>query len=88
MWKCIDNIHFPGTSSSGDDHASLFRRQVLTRNDTDSNTSGYRYIETVMRREDFTLSVAGDKGNHNLETILGACETDNIAQTFKLLLDV
>jgi hypothetical protein len=32
--------------------------------------------------------VAGDKGNHNLETILGACETDNIAQTFKLLLDV
>ena len=38
MWKCIDNIHFPGTSSSGDDHASLFRRQVLTRNDTDSNS--------------------------------------------------
>jgi hypothetical protein len=41
-----------------------------------------------MRREDFTLSVAGDKGNHNLENILGACETDNIAQAFKLLLDV
>jgi hypothetical protein len=88
MWTCTENIHFLGTSSSGDDHASLFRRQVLTRNDTDSNASGYRYIETAMRREDFTRSMAGDKGNINLETILGAGGTDNIAQAFKLLLDV
>lgn len=88
MWKCIENIQFPGTSSSGDENASLFRRQVLTRNDTESNASGYQHIETAMWREDFTLSVAGDKGNNNLETILGACETDNIAQAFKLILDV
>ena len=73
MWTCVHSLTFPEASLDSNDHASLFRQQLLTRDNDDSQTSrtGCRYIETSIRRCNGNLSVRGTNDGGSLETILG-----------------
>lgn len=89
MWRSVHDIAFPGASS--DSGASpLFRQQVLSLNDETSSESGYRYIETSIRRHDNTLSIAGkdEDDDNSLETLLGKGSADVVARAFQLLFDI
>ena len=90
MWECIHDIAFPETLDGSDNHAPVFRQQELTRNEGENqrSQSGYRYIETSIRRHDNTLSLAGSDDRGSLETILGTNGTAVAARAFDLLLNI
>lgn len=91
MWNSFHDIPFEDTTSDrSGDHASLFRQQVLTRDSykKSSSRSGYKYIETSIRRHYNSLSIAGNDDNESLATILGVKGASVATQAFSLLLNI
>lgn len=86
MWNTVYNLVFPDFSES----SPLFRQQVLTRDtkESESSQSGYKYIETSIRRLDNALSIAGSNDDDSLESSLGARGAAVAAEAFQLLLTV